>query len=35
MLHKCRIFRKTVGYLGHEIKPGRLELMDAHTRALR
>jgi len=34
-LPKCRIFRKTVEYLGHEIKPGRLEVMDAHTRALR
>jgi len=34
-LPKCRFFRTTVEYLGHEIKPGRLGLMDAHTRALR
>jgi len=34
-LSKCRFFRKTVEYLGHEIKPGRLGVMDAHTRALR
>jgi len=33
-LPKCRFFRRTVGYLGHEIKPGRLGVMDAHTRAL-
>jgi len=32
---KCRFFRTTVEYLGHEIKPGRLGLMDVHTRALR
>jgi len=34
-LPKCRFFRNTVEYLGHEIKPGRLGVMDAHTRALR
>jgi len=34
-LPKCRFFRKTVEYLGHEIKRGRLGVMDAHTRALR
>jgi len=34
-LPKCRFFRKTVKYLGHEIKRGRLGVMDAHTRALR
>jgi len=34
-LPKCRFFRKTVAYLGHEIKLGRLAVMDAHTRALR
>ena len=34
-LRKCRFFRTTVEYLGHEIKPGRLGVMDAHTRALR
>jgi len=34
-LPKSRFFRTTVEYLGHEIKPGRLGVMDAHTRALR
>jgi len=34
-LPKCRFFRNTVEYLGQEIKPGRLGVMDAHTRALR
>jgi len=34
-LPKCRFFRKAVEYLGHEIKQGRLGVMDAHTRALR
>ena len=34
-LPKCRLFRTTVEYLGHEIKPGRLGVMDAHARALR
>jgi len=34
-LPKCRLFRWTVEYLGHEIKPGRLGVMDAHTRVLR
>ena len=34
-LPKCRFFRRTVEYLGHEIKPGRLGVMHAHTRALR
>jgi len=32
---KCRFFRTTVEYLGHEINPGRLGVMDANTRALR
>jgi len=31
----CRFFRTTVDYLGHEITPGRLGVMNAHTRALR
>ena len=30
-----RFFRTTVEYLGHEINPGRLDVMDTHTRALR
>lgn len=34
-LPKCRFFRKTVEYLGHEIKPGRLAVLDAHTKDLR
>jgi len=34
-LPKCRFFRRTVELLGHEIKPGRLGVMDARTRALR
>jgi len=34
-LPKCRFFRKTVENLRHEIKPGRLGVMDAHTSALR
>jgi len=34
-LPKCRFFRTTVEYLGHEIKTGRLGVMNAHTRALR
>ena len=34
-LPKCRFFRTTVEYLGHKIKPGRLGVMDAHTRAPR
>jgi len=34
-LPKCRIFRTTVEYLGHEIKPDRLGVMDALTRVLR
>ena len=34
-LPKCRFFRTTVEYLGHENKPGRLGVMDAPTRALR
>jgi len=34
-LPKCRFFRTTVEYIRHEIKPGRLRVMDAHTRALR
>jgi len=34
-LPKCGFLRTTVEYLGHEIKPGRLGVMDAHTRALR
>ena len=34
-LPNCRFFRRTVEYLGHEIKPGRLGVMHAHTRAVR
>ena len=34
-LPKCRFFCTTVEYLGLEINPGRLGVMDAHTRALR
>jgi len=34
-LPKCRCFRKTVEFLGHKIKPGRLGVMEAHKRALR
>jgi len=34
-LPKRRFFCKNVEYLGHEIKPGRLGVMNAHTRALR
>jgi len=34
-LPKCRFFRKNVENLRHEIKPGRLGVMDAHTSALR
>jgi len=34
-LTKFRFFRTTVEYFGHELKPGRLGVMDAHTRALR
>jgi len=33
-LPKCQFFRKPVEYRGDEIKPGRLGVMDAHTRAL-
>jgi len=34
-LPKCQLFRTTVDYFGSEINPGRLGVMDAHTRALR
>ena len=34
-LPKCLFFRKTMKYFGHEVKPGRLGVKDAHTRALR
>jgi len=34
-LPKSRFFRTTVEYLRREIKPGRLGVLDAHTRALR
>jgi len=34
-LPKCRFLPTTVEYLGHEIKQGRLGVMDAHTRARR
>jgi len=34
-LPECRFFRTTVEYPGQEIKPGRLGVMDARTRALR
>jgi len=33
-LPKCRFFRTTVEYLGHELKPGWLGVIDAHTSAL-
>jgi len=33
-LPKCRFFRKTVKNLEHEIKPGRLGVVEAHTRVL-
>ena len=32
-LRKCRFFRTTVKYLGHEITPGRLGVLQAHTKA--
>ena len=34
-LPRCRFFRTTVKYIGHFIKPGRLGMMDMHTRSLR
>ena len=34
-LPKCQFFRTTVEYLGHEINPSRIGVMDARTRALR
>jgi len=34
-LPKFRFFRTTVEYLGHEITPGRLSVLQAHTKALR
>jgi len=35
VLPKCRFFRTTVEYLGQEITPGRLGVLQAHTKALR
>jgi len=34
-LPKCRFCRTTVEYIGHEITPGRLGVLQAHTKALR
>lgn len=32
---KCTFFAKEIVYLGHDIKPGRLEIQKAHTKCLR
>ena len=34
-LSKCHFFKKTVDYLGHVIHPGRLEVAQKNTQALR
>ena len=34
-LKKCKFFTNAVEYLGHTIRPGRLEIDEAHTKALK
>jgi hypothetical protein len=34
-LKKCHFFKDTVGYLGHVIRPGRLEVAEKNTAALK
>ena len=34
-IKKCKVFSKTVEYLGHVIKPGKLEIDNANTKSLR
>ena len=32
---KCHVFKKSVDYLGHVIRPGRLSLAEKNTQALK